>query len=211
MLRNLEVKCEIDKAFIDGLVSKTNIVERVISQAEYKNSKSLNKTDGRKQTRIKKFLNWMMQTGQVELVSKECVLILTEGDSAKSTAISGLSVVGRDRYGVFPLRGKMLNVKKASVDQIANNKEITNIKKILGLRNGVVYKDNSKVWPLRYGKIMVMTDQDVDGSHIKGLLFNIFHVMWPSLLKNDFIVSLVTPIMKVTKGKKVNHFIICLI
>ena len=108
--------------------------------------------------------------------------------------------------GVFPLRGKMLNVKKASVDQTANNKEITNIKKILGLRNGVVYKDNSKVWPLRYGKIMVMTDQDVDGSHIKGLLFNIFHVMWPSLLKNDFIVSLVTPIMKVTKGKKVKSF-----
>ena len=80
-------------------------------------------------------------------------------------AIAGLSVVGRDKYGVFPLKGKVLNVRDASIKQVTSNAEITNIKKILGLESGKVYKDIKK---LRYGKVMIMTDQDHDGSHIKG-------------------------------------------
>ena len=135
--------------------------------------------------------------------SSKCILILTEGDSAKSMAISGLSEVGRDRYGVYPLRGKMLNVKEASLKQIIDNAEITALKKILGLHDGMTYKDIKK---LRYGKIMVMTDQDTDGSHIKGLLMNIFHTLWPSLLENEFITSMITPIVKVNKGKKIISF-----
>ena len=81
-------------------------------------------------------------------------------------AIAGLSVVGRDKYGVFPLKGKVLNVRDASIKQVTSNAEITNIKKILGLESGKVYKDIKK---LRYGKVMIMTDQDHDGSHIKDL------------------------------------------
>ena len=101
-----------------------------------------------------------------------CTLILTEGDLAKSMAIAGLTVVGRDQYGVFPLKGKVLNVRDASIKQITGNAEITNIKKILGLESGKVYKDLKS---LRYGKVMIMTDQDHDGSHIKGLILNLFH------------------------------------
>ncbi len=86
----------------------------------------------------------------------DCTLILTEGDSAKSLAVAGLSVVGRDNYGVFPLRGKLLNVRDAKLDQILKNEEIQNIKKILGLQHNKDYKDISS---LRYGKIMIMTDQ----------------------------------------------------
>ena len=112
--------------------------------------------------------------------SIKCTLILTEGDSAKTMAISGLP--NRDYYGVFPLRGKLLNVKDSSFDKIVNNEEITNIKKILGLKNNETY-DNLDVWPLRYGKIMIMTDQDVDGSHIKGLIMNLFHTNILILLK----------------------------
>lgn len=70
--------------------------------------------------------------------SKNCTLILTEGDSAKALAVAGLGVVGRDRYGVFPLRGKLLNVRDASATQVSNNEEIQNLKKILGLQHGVV-------------------------------------------------------------------------
>lgn len=70
--------------------------------------------------------------------------------------MAGLSVVGRDRYGVFPLRGKLLNVREASSTQVTNNNEIGNIKKILGLKQGVEY-DNVKA--LRYGHLMIMTDQ----------------------------------------------------
>ena len=66
--------------------------------------------------------------------SKKCTLVLTEGDSAKTLAVCGLSVVGRDNYGVFPLKGKPLNVREAHLTKIQTNEEIQNIIKILGLK-----------------------------------------------------------------------------
>ena len=126
--------CEIDKKFIERLANDTDLVERVLTQNEYKNNKSLKKTDGKKRMRIKvpklDDANW---AGGRK--SKQCTLILTEGDSAKSMAISGLSVIGRDKYGVFPLRGKVLNVKgddKNMGKKIAENAEITNLNLDLG-------------------------------------------------------------------------------
>ena len=118
-------------------------------------------------------------------------------------AIAGLSVVGRDKYGVFPLKGKILNVRDASINDISNNKELCNIKKILGLQSGYEYtiEELNKDWPLRYGKILIMTDQDHDGLHIKGLVINLFDHLWPQLLNNNFISSMLTPIIKATKGK----------
>ena len=107
-------------------------------------------------------------------------------------AISGLSEIGRDNYGVFPLKGKVLNVKDASQKQILENMEITNLKKILGLEEGKDYKITKT---LRYGKVMILADQDHDGSHIKGLVLNVFHTLWPSLLKNNYILSMITQII----------------
>jgi DNA topoisomerase-2 len=89
-------------------------------------------------------------------LAKDCTLILTEGDSAKALAVAGLGVVGRDFFGVFPLRGKLLNVREAKHDQIMKNEEIQNIKKILGLQHN---KDYSDVSSLRYGRLMIMADQ----------------------------------------------------
>lgn len=88
--------------------------------------------------------------------AKDCTLILTEGDSAKALAVAGLGVVGRDNFGVFPLRGKLLNVREARHDQIMKNEEIQNIKKIMGLQHNKEYTDTSS---LRYGQLMIMTDQ----------------------------------------------------
>jgi DNA topoisomerase-2 len=115
-------------------------------------------------------------------------------------AISGLGVVGRDLYGVFPLKGKLLNVREASHAQIMKNEEVQNITKILGLTFGKTYENTSS---LRYGHLMVMTDQDHDGSHIKGLLINFLHHFWPSLLRIEgFLQQFITPIVKCTKGKQ---------
>ena len=196
-------KPTINDKFIKNIVDKTDIVDKVIQFSEFKLNKENKKTDGSKKNKIRDIpklddANW---AGTKK--SKECILILTEGDSAKSMAISGLSVVGRDRYGVFPLKGKVMNVKDASKSQIMNNSEITNLKKIIGLETGKEYKDTKS---LRYGKVMIMTDQDHDGSHIKGLVMNVFHTMWPSLLKMGFITSMITPIVKVSKGKNVISF-----
>ncbi|KAF1744195.1 hypothetical protein MXB_3014, partial [Myxobolus squamalis] len=138
--------------------------------------------------------------------SLKCTLILTEGDSAKSLAVSGIAVVGRDKYGVFPLRGKVLNIRETAMSNVLKNKEIENIVKIIGLDFKKKYEDVSSLSTLRYGKIMFMTDQDYDGSHIKGLLINFFHFLWPNLIKHKFLEQFITPIIKVTKSKVVKAF-----
>ena len=95
-------------------------------------------------------------------------------------------------------------MRDASHDQIMNNAEISYIKQILGLRHGTAY---DSVKSLRYGHIMIMTDQDHDGSHIKGLLINFLHAHFPSLLKiPGFLVEFITPIIKATKGKQEQVF-----
>ncbi len=136
----------------------------------------------------------------------KCTLILTEGDSAKALAVSGLSIVGRDYYGVFPLKGKILNVREHKLTTVNNNEEIYNLKKIIGLEYGKKY-DTLEGSGLRYRYVMIMADQDYDGSHIKGLFFNFIHFLWPELIiKHNFVRSLLTPIVKVSKNDKVVSF-----
>ena len=194
---------EISDKFIKSLCDGGGLSEKVMQFSEFKDKSLAKKTNGTKKTKLRDIpklddANWAGSRR-----SEQCTLILTEGDSAKSMAIAGLSEVGRDKYGVFPLKGKVLNVRDASVKQISGNAEITNIKKILGLESGKVYTDIKK---LRYGKVMIMTDQDHDGSHIKGLILNLFHSEWPELLKLDYINCMVTPIIKVSQDKKVKSF-----
>jgi len=141
--------------------------------------------------------------------SLQCTLILTEGDSAKGMAVTGLSVIGQDFYGVFPLRGKMLNTRDVSVAKIQKNEEVKSLMSILALRPGQTFGPggNSAVKDLRYGSIMIMADQDQDGSHIKGLIINFIHSMWPSLIKErGFLCEFITPIVKVSKGRVVRAF-----
>ena len=189
---------EDDGKDIASILSKTGLQERLMESQAAIDDKAAKKTDGAKRrtiTGIPKLEDAMLAgTGR----SAECTLILTEGDSAASTAISGLKVVGRELYGVYPLRGKMVNAKNASTSSLHANPEIQNLKKIIGLEAGKKYTNVSS---LRYGKVMIMTDQDHDGSHIKGLVMNMFHAQWPELLPLGFVVSMLTPIVKVFHGK----------
>lgn len=181
-------------------VMKSDIIENVLAFAKFRQSKELAKTDGGKRIRltgIKKFHD-ANKAGTRE--GAKCTLVLTEGDSAMALAVSGLSVVGRNYYGVFPLRGKPLNVREAKHKQIMDNNEINNLKKILGLQHNKKYcKETIK--SLRYGHVLIMADQDYDGSHIKGLIINFFDHFWPSLLRVDgFLQEFITPIVKCIKG-----------
>jgi DNA topoisomerase-2 len=190
-------KCELSDKFMDK-VFKCGLVDKATALTDFHDQKKIAKTDGKKVSRImvKKLddANWAGTKN-----SHECTLILTEGDSAKSMAVAGLSVIGRDRYGVFPLRGKILNAREATDKKISENEEITSLKKILGLENKKDYTSTG-VSPLRYGSIMVLTDQDHDGRHIKALLFALFQSQWPSLYKwPGFVKSMLTPIVKVIK------------
>jgi DNA topoisomerase-2 len=201
-------KCEVSDKFIEKLI-KTSLIDRAIKLSDFKDTIGLQKVSGKKTTSIRGIdkLDDANKAGTAE--SLQCTLILTEGDSAKALAISGLSVVGRDYFGVFPLRGKVLNVRDIALKRVSENNEINNLVKIMGLKfNAKKNKDkNETLKDLRYGKIMIFTDADVDGSHIKGLLINLFSIFWPELLEiPGFIISLATPILKVKKGKEVANF-----
>ncbi len=199
-------KYELNENFIKKL-AKCGIVEQVLDYAKFKESKDLKKNDGKKQKTIHGIpkLDDANEAGGKN--SSKCALILTEGDSAKSFAVAGLSIIGRDYYGVFPLKGKMLNVREASVKQITENEEISNLKKIMGLKQGCDYSKDEEFATLRYGRIICLTDADVDGSHIKGLVMNMFHCMWPELVqRKGFITSMATPIVKAFKGKETKVF-----
>ena len=182
------------------LVLKCGVAENILSWAKHKESQELKKTDGTKTSRISGISKLDDANCAGTRESQKCTLILTEGDSAKALAVSGLGVVGRDYFGVFPLRGKLLNVREASPKQVMENQEITHIKQILGLQTGKIYETTSS---LRYGHLMIMTDQDHDGSHIKGLIINFLDHYWPSLLKiSGFLLEFITPIVRVFKGKQ---------
>ena len=198
-----KVSCKLSKEFLKKIITKLPIVDKIIEQQEKKDSKDNTKTDGKKRSKINvPKLEDAVYAGTEK--SHECTLILTEGDSAKSMAISGLSQEQRNVFGVFPLKGKLLNVKDTSVRKVEQTEEIANLKKILGLESNKVYKDLKS---LRYGKILIMTDQDYDGAHIRGLLINLFHELWHELIKiHGFITYMATPIVKATKGKQVKSF-----
>lgn len=189
-------KCTVTEEFLKK-IAKTEVVNNILHFAEAKADQILKKSDGGRRTRIDNpKLTDANKAGTKD--GYRCTLILTEGDSAKGLAIAGRSVISADLFGVFPLRGKLLNIRDASIDQISKNAEIQNIKNFLGLKHKTEYADCKG---LRYGHLMIMTDQDHDGSHIKGLLINFLQVQFPSLLKvPGFLIEFITPIVKVFKG-----------
>jgi len=202
--------CHIPDKMIDKVL-KTGIVDMVLQWARAKEEIELGKTmkggSSAPNKKTKRLLN-IPKLEDANLAGgrdgRECTLILTEGDSAKSLAVAGLGVIGRDRYGAFPLRGKILNVRDANFAQTMSNAEIANITKIVGLEPRKEYHSANS---LRYGSIMVMTDQDYDGSHIKGLILNFIQHWWPSLFKlPGFMTEFVTPIVKVHRRGVMQQF-----
>ena len=134
----------------------------------------------------------------------ECTLILCEGDSAKTFAVKGIQTgvggkKGRDYFGIYPLRGKLLNVRNSAVSSITANKEICGVIRALNLRYDADYRQDDAFASLSYGRVMILTDSDVDGYHICGLLLNFFHKLFPTLLQRDpaFVTCMRTPIVRV--------------
>lgn len=191
-------------------LSNCGIISEIIEDAEMKEAKKIaKKTDGKKKSNIIGISKYEHAHWAGTKKSGECILFLTEGDSAKAMAMTCYSVVpnARNFIGIFPLRGKLLNVRDATQKQLKTNEEIMCLKQIIGLAENKVY---TKASELNYGKILIFTDADVDGHHIKGLIMNFIEKWWPSLPLNikDFITTLNTPVIKATskKTKKVIPF-----
>ena len=135
--------------------------------------------------------------------SELCTLILTEGDSAKTFAMSGLGVIGHDCYGVFPLRGKALNARDETDEKIMTNAEWRSVMDILGL-----HLHSQTTSSMRYGHVMILADADLDGTHIAGLIINFFDARFPSLLreKPSFLQLFRTPVVKTRHQGVVREF-----
>lgn len=170
---------------------------------EVKEIKAAKKTDGTKTKKIRGIPKLIDANFAGTDKSHECSIILCEGDSAKAGIVSGLSKDDRNVIGVYPMRGKLFNVRGETKHRIFENKEINEIKQILGLETGKKYTKESAKEKLRYGKVIFMTDQDLDGSHIKGLGINLFDSEWDTLISiPGFIGFMNTPIIKARKGSQ---------
>jgi DNA topoisomerase-2 len=194
--------CVVSDNFVEH-VAKMGVMEVACSLTEAKeNHLVAKKADGSKTKTIRGVANLIDANFSGTAKSGECVLIVCEGLSALSGIVSGLSSEDRNTIGIYPLKGKPLNVRGESVAKVAQNKEITELKKIMGLENDKEYSTIEDVHKsLRYSKIMILADQDTDGSHIKGLCINLFHSEWASLLKiPGFLSFMNTPILRAKKG-----------
>jgi DNA topoisomerase-2 len=193
--------CKVSDKFAEK-VAKLGVMDVALSLNDVKHQEASKKTDGKKTRTVKGIPKLIDANYAGTAKSSQCTLILCEGDSAKAGIVSGLSRDDRNFIGVYPLKGKLMNIRDASTKKINENKEITELKKILGLESNKKYTSAEVVKSsLRYGKVWILCDQDVDGSHIKGLTINMFDSQWAGLIKVDsFIGFMNTPIIKAKKA-----------
>lgn len=198
--------CSVSDKFVEK-IAKMGVMEAACALTQVKDTQSAKKTDGSKTRMVRgipKLIDANLAGGPR---ASECTIILCEGDSAKAGIVSGLTKADRDTMGVYPMRGKMFNVRGETAKRVSENKEVHEIKKILGLVAGKEYTPETIKTALRYGNILFMTDQDLDGSHIKGLGINMFQSQWQSLTQvMGFIGFMNTPILKAQKGGAVVPF-----
>ena len=198
--------CKVSDEFIEKL-AKMGVMDAACALTEVKENKAAKKTDGTKTRTIRGIPKLIDANYAGTEKSAQCTVIFCEGDSAKAGIVSGLSREDRNFIGVYPMKGKMMNTRGEALKKIAENNEITEIKQILGLEVGRKYTSDDVKYRLRYGKVLFMTDQDLDGSHIKGLGINMFQSEWSSLTEiPGFIGFMNTPILKAKKGAQEKVF-----
>ena len=203
---NFGSACTVSDEFVEK-VAKMGVMDAACALTEVKEAKAAKKTDGAKTRTIRGIPKLIDANFAGTEKSGQCTIIFCEGDSAKAGIVSGLSKEDRNTIGVYPVKGKFMNVRGEAVKRIAENTEIAEIKRILGLENGRDYTAEDVAKRLRYGKVLFMTDQDLDGSHIKGLGINLFQSEWPTLTHiPGFIGFMNTPILKARKGQQERVF-----
>lgn len=203
--KNLSVKIP-EKALKPVL--KWDLLSRLYAELEAKQFKAMSRSDGRKRRHVNipkaEDANFAGRGAKAQ----DCTLYVTEGKSAMGYAVKMISLVqnGRNHVGVYPMKGKPLNVMNADLTQITDNTEISELKDMLGLREGLDYSLDENFNTLRYGHLVILADSDDDGKHIVGLILNIFHCRYPTLLARGFIKFLRTPILRVWKGAEKHKF-----
>ncbi len=202
MLKSPVPKFEIPEKDIKRML-RWDFVARLYATLEAKQDQALAKSDGKKRRHIN-----VTKAEDANLAggprSQECTLYVTEGKSAMGYAVNAISIVpdGRNIFGVYPMKGKPLNVMNATPMKLAENQEIKDLKEMLGLQEGVDYTVEANFKKLRYGYFVILADSDDDGKHIVGLILNIFHCRYPSLLARGYVMFLRTPILRAFFNKQ---------
>lgn len=192
--------CSVSDGFIEK-IAKMGVMNAACALTQVKEDKVAKKTDGSKSKSIRGIPKLIDANYAGTAKSAQCTLILCEGDSAKAGIVSGLSKDDRNIIGVYPMKGKIFNTRGETLKRISENKEIIELKQILGLESGKKYTKELVEKTLRYSSVLFMTDQDLDGSHIKGLGLNLFQDQWNTLSAlENFIGFMNTPILKAKKG-----------
>ena len=192
-------------------IMKWRLIDRLYAELEAKHFKALTKSDGKARcsvnvARAEDANNAKSNNSALRL---QCQLWLMEGNSAMGYGVKALSLFGdnaRDWIGLYPLKGKPLNVMNAPINQIAENQEIQDLKEMLGLRENTNYLLEENFNTLRYGSVCMMADSDVDGLHILGLIINLFNCRYPSLLARGYLKYLRTPTHRVTLNRQTYKF-----
>jgi DNA topoisomerase-2 len=199
------LKIDFPNKVINSIL-KWDFVNDIIEMNKMKEMMNLKKTEKKRGYRRIDGLDPANFAGTKQ--SKDCILILCEGLSAKTYSTQGISKgfdnkKGRNFFGIYPLRGKCLNVRNATLKSVSENKEITDIIHCLNLRFNVDYTKEEEFKTLSYGKVCIITDADEDGHHICSLLLNLFHKLFPSLLQREpaFFSIMMTPIAKIKWSK----------
>ncbi|CCV01991.1 DNA topoisomerase II [Invertebrate iridescent virus 22] len=206
MLKNPKVESKLEKTQLNKILKWpviTIIKEKVLRSKEFL---ALKKIESTKRKAIPKVDGY----DPANTFGLESSLIVCEGLSAKSYAVAGIQTgifgkKGRNYFGILPLRGKFLNVKNVSLTKIGNNKVVSDLIKVFNLKFNLDYSLPQNFKTLNYGNLLILTDADKDGIHIKGLILNFFHELFPTLFKKEgFIMSMETPIVKIfqKKGKE---------
>lgn len=208
-LKDFGFKWEPSKAFIKA-IDDAGILNHIATRSKVEEDTELLRKAA---TKTKVVRNSLMARSIVEIdklrdagnagkKNSSCILILAEGDSAIGSVEPGLEELGTDDFGLFPLKGKPLNTRKAisekdGLKKILENEEIHNVMLALGLSFDKTYETRKEYDTLRYKKVWLMMDQDVDGSHICGLFYSFLHQFFPLLVKKyHFVYRFATPLIR---------------